>query len=600
MSNAQRIQIYRVKQTVYRGKNMEMNPKGVLTRTVMLVALVTTLAAPAQRAHAWTIGGGPSDALDPRNPPFNAIPNDSEDDREKLQQWIDAGCASASKLLYLPPGDWQVTRRPELGVGSIGSLRIPCDGLTILGAGRASRIVMKGSGVLAANFTGPADWWVFDIRGSGVTIEGIAIDGAQRSNTGEQTHLIQLTGPARDVELRRLYLNHPVLQPPEGAVNCKPAATDPDFNTRMCMVAEHGSVLCKTLGDRPKCSLAQGTYTLLGWFNGGDCIRSLGEVATPVNGVTVSDAYAPECDRSFIALQRASYNFTITGNVTKKVSDQIIDQEPSGTGGIGRILITGNRLERGGPNAQGAAAISLTGNGPGAEIGDAMVVSNNILDGGIITFNVARISIEHNIINGQALAANKTPVIQVIKTTDSLRLVGNEIDRPATSGSGAVILASVHNSGWPTDVTMALNTIRQNTDGDVIDMDGVQDVTITGNTMQCNQPTAGRFDAIMGHGAIAGPNAPIPFEHLIVSQNRVRGRCKTLVRVAPQGTVPVGAVSITGNQTKGMSVGVLFDGNLLPAIKPRISDNLFEGTAPANFVKGPVGFSFNGENGPQP
>jgi hypothetical protein len=391
-----------------------------------------------------------------------------------------------------------------------------------------------------------------------------------------------------------------VLQPPAGAVSCKPAATDPDVDTRMCVVPEHGSVLCKTLGDRPMCSLAQNVYTVLGWFNGGDCIRSVGEVATPVNGVTVSDTYAPECDRSFIGLQRASYNFTITGNVTKKVGDQIIDQEPSGTGGIGNIVITGNRLERGGPNAQGAAAISLTGNGPGADIGDAMVVANNILDGGIITFNVARISIEHNIINGQALATSKAPVMQIIKTTDSLRLIGNEINRPAASGPGAVILASVHNSGWPTDVTIALNTIRQNTDGDAIDMVGVQDVTIADNTIQCNQPTAGKFDAIMGHGAIAGPNAPIPFEHLIVSQNRVRGGCRTLVRVAPQGTVPVGAVSVTGNQTKGMSVGVLFDGNLLPAVKPRISDNLFEGTAPASFVKGPTGFTFNGENGPQP
>lgn len=195
-----------------------MDRNSVATRATMIAALIVALAGSARCTYALTIGGGSADGLDPRNPPFNAIPNDGEDDRDELQQWIDAGCASASKLLYLPPGDWHVTRRPALGATNIGSLRILCDGLTILGAGRASRIVMKGSGVLPTNFRGPADWWVFDIRGSGVTIEGIAIDGSQRSNTGEQTHLIQLIGPARDVELRRLYLNHPVLQPPEGAV----------------------------------------------------------------------------------------------------------------------------------------------------------------------------------------------------------------------------------------------------------------------------------------------------------------------------------------------------------------------------------------------
>src|SRR5690349_10552104 len=224
------------------------------------LALAMGLAG-GSSTQALTVGGS-GDAADPRDPPFNAVPNDGEDDREALQAWIDAGCASPSKLLYLPPGDWHVTRRPQLGATNIGSLRITCDGLTLVGAGRASRIVMKGSAVLPTNFRAPADWWVFDIRGKGVTIEGIAIDGAQRSNTGEQTHLIQIVGPARDVELRRLYLNLPVLAAPAGSVGCKPAETDADFNTRMCAVPQHGSVLCRTLGDRPRCSLSNDAYTV--------------------------------------------------------------------------------------------------------------------------------------------------------------------------------------------------------------------------------------------------------------------------------------------------------------------------------------------------
>jgi hypothetical protein len=94
---------------------------------------------------------------------------------------------------------------------------------------------------------------------------------------------------------------------------------------------------------------------------------------------------------------------------------------------------------------------------------------------------------------------------------------------------------------------------------------------------------------------------PVPLDSLIVSQNRARGRCKTLVLLAPHGTaVPVGAVTVTENQTKGFSFRVQFTGSILPSAKPRISDNLFEGTAPANFVQGPLGFTFDGSNGPQP
>jgi len=84
----------------------------------------------------------------------------------------------------------------------------------------------------------------------------------------------------------------------------------------------------------------------------------------------------------------------------------------------------------------------------------------------------------------------------------------------------------------------------------------------------------------------------------MVSQNRARGQCKWLVLAEPLRDVPIGSVSVTANQTKGFNFGVQFLGN--PTVKPRISDNLFEGTAPANFVQGPPGFAFDGSNGPQP
>jgi hypothetical protein len=142
-------------------------------------------------------------------------------------------------------------------------------------------------------------------------------------------------------------------------------------------------------------------------------------------------------------------------------------------------------------------------------------------------------------------------------------------------------------------------------------MEGVQDVTIAANTIRCNQPTEATYDAIFGRSIpprVNDPDTPadetrppVPIDNLVVSQNRARGRCKTLVRVAPVGsTVPVGAVTVAENQTNGFNIGVRFEGSIPPSVKPRISENLFVGTAPANFVQGPPGFTFDGSNGPQP
>jgi hypothetical protein len=84
---------------------MRSDPKKLVLR--LLIGLALTMIATcgggtkaaAQSAQTLTIGGGSGDALDPRNPPFNAVPNDGGDDREQLQAWIDAGCASPNKLL---------------------------------------------------------------------------------------------------------------------------------------------------------------------------------------------------------------------------------------------------------------------------------------------------------------------------------------------------------------------------------------------------------------------------------------------------------------------------------------------------------------------
>jgi hypothetical protein len=590
--------------------------KTLAKATLPVVVLLTSLfVANGQRAHALTIGSGSGDALDPRNPSFGAIANDGIDDRAALQKWINAGCRSRKKLLYLPPGDWHVTRRDI--PSEIGSLVIPakCDGLTMLGSGRASRIVMLGTGIPKDKpIPTPSDWWVFDIRGQRITIDGIAIDGARRKNTIEQTHLIQLSEGARDIELRRLYVNLPVLQQPTGLKKCRPSKDEVDFETRMCAIPGVGEpVKCNTVEGSARCTVsAEGIFNVIGWFGGGDCIRSLGTAERAVDGVSISENYALACDRSFIGFQRYSRNFTITGNMTKLVADQVIDQEPTGQGDIGKIVITNNRFERGSGN-KGQFAISLSGTGPNAEMGDAMIVSNNILDGGIRTFNVSRISIEHNVINGNPANERAEGVIDIVKHTDSVRVIGNDIHRPRASANGPVIRARTHNSGSPREITIALNTIKQYTNSHVINLEGVQGVTISDNTIECHQTTATEFSAIFGKSVPAREDdldttdenesrPAVPIERLVIAGNRARGSCADFARLASgdDPPIPVGAITIVGNQTRGFNFGVVFK-SANPTVKPRVSDNLFEGILNStDFVSGPPGFAFDGENGPMP
>jgi hypothetical protein len=150
----------------------------------------------------------------------------------------------------------------------------------------------------------------------------------------------------------------------------------------------------------------------------------------------------------------------------------------------------------------------------------------------------------------------------------------------------------------------------QRTNADVIVLEGAQQVTIADNAIECNQTTAGNMVAILGRNAPAQSDDvntkseneardAVPLEGLVVANNRARGKCSEFVRVTPGSTpIGVGAVSIIGNQTKEFAIGVRFpDSNLTPpTIRPRITNNLFEGTPIGQFVV-PDSLQCDGENG---
>jgi hypothetical protein len=61
---------------------MHSDPNRLLRRSTLCAAAMLAASGICNQASALTIGGNPADALDPRNAPFNAVPNDGQDDRE--------------------------------------------------------------------------------------------------------------------------------------------------------------------------------------------------------------------------------------------------------------------------------------------------------------------------------------------------------------------------------------------------------------------------------------------------------------------------------------------------------------------------------------
>jgi hypothetical protein len=207
---------------------------------------------------------------------FAAVPNDGADDRVQLQAAIDAA-QTGPRCLAIGQGTFHSTRKPTPGTASIPSLRITRT-LTLRGAGAdATVLAMLGSGILPEE-TAPRDWRLLKVSGAAdVSISDLRFDGSARTATGEQTHLLHLIGPTKHVVVERASLTLPEIGP----------------------------------------------------TTGGDCIRLLSQVGALVRDTTIRDVTGPDCDRSFISLQRGVDGLVIERSESVRVRDQAIDFEPT-------------------------------------------------------------------------------------------------------------------------------------------------------------------------------------------------------------------------------------------------------------------------------
>ena len=404
-------------------------------RALGCAALAAALACSAPGRPVIVVTDTRDGCIDPTS--YGAVVDDGRDDRVAVQAAIDVARRTA-RPVCLPVGDLHIARKPGRGRGVVASLIIDGDGVELRGKGPRSRLVM----LAGPDVERPNAWWLLQVTGTRHTLANFALDGTARGRTHEQTHLVQVTGPASGIKLERLSLAIP---------------KQPDNR-------------------------------------GGDCIRLLGEHDARVDGVSIVGVRGESCARSFVAFQRAVSNVQIYDSSSVVVSDQVIDMEPSGRGAIRDIRIRDCDFQRG-PGAEGNWALSLAGADDAAE---DILVQSTTLDGGIFAYHVSHTTVRDCTITG---GVTREALIHIVRGGEGVRILDNRLDRTGLPGDG--IYLGHHHTSWPTDVILRGNHIRLRGDGIPIHGEPVVGIDIDGNTIDCAGPTPNRNAAVTLRGNTA-------------------------------------------------------------------------------------------------
>lgn len=406
-----------------------------MTSMFLLLAACDAVNAPTTSSVARTGGAGRSDCVSPLD--YGAIVDDNTDDRVATQAAIDAAC-DQNRAVCLPAGQLDFSRTEGTGVSHAFSLAVSCDGLLIYGDGDASRLSMMGAAQVGM-MTGPGDWWLVKIDGSNITVRDAWLDGTARSQpTSEQTHLIKVLGPARDVVLENLRMTLPDAGP----------------------------------------------------STGGDCIQAGGEQATPVRGLTVDKVRADACDRSFVGLQREVYGVSIVNSSSEIVGDQVLDEEPTGVGTISDVTVRNCRFRRNGLG--NGVALTITGGAGGAAPGSDHLIEHTQIDGSVLIYKSGRATLRDLTI----VSSGTAPTIDV-KNASSDISIENVYAEHGAGGTAAVVNLGIHTGAWPSGVKITRSHFIQRAEGDVIHAEPVAGLTVSDTDLECLGPVANTYAAIM-------------------------------------------------------------------------------------------------------
>jgi hypothetical protein len=365
-----------------------------------------------------------------------------------------------------------------------------------------------------------ADWRLIDIRdgSASITVRDMTLDGTQRKNTEEQTHLLHINGPASEIVAERIVFDFPSIGPSAG----------------------------------------------------GDCVRLLGGAGIPVKGVVLRHLAGYRCDRSFVAFQRGVYNVLLDQVRSYEVGDQAIDFEPSGSVDLGDITIQNSRFARG-QQSQGGYTVAIGGNGQ-FTAKRIKLLNTEILDGGLHVIDAEDVVVQN--VNIQAKPNAGEPPIHMRKRLVGIRVINTKAVRPFSTVVGPVVAIHHQSGAAPTDVSLDGVVLEQHLAAPLISIESVAAFTMTNSQLLYNGPH-GAFMAITGRGVIAALN------HVELRDNTLTGAAQGLLRLGQfSPSFPTGQVIVTGNQAVDLTTyGVRFEGGL-PTVPPIIANNNFGAADP--------------------
>ena len=380
-----------------------------MSRHLLFVVSMTALMGCGGKSSPATLSG---ECINPTK--FGAIVDDGKDDREAIQAAVDAAGREHADVC-LPSGTLHVSRNAN----DISSIVIAVEGVGIRGSGETSRLEM-----LATEAPASRDWWVIRVSGSRHTLQDFSISGTARGITNEQTHLIQVLGPANDVLLQRLQLSLP----------------------------------------------EQSTS------RGGDCIRLLGEKTAPVHNVRIANVEGIACARSFIAFQRHVSDVIVEKVKSISIGGAAIDMEPTGDGAIRNVVIRTSEFRRG-EVARGGWAISLAGNAIPSE---NLVLEDSMIEASVWVYNVHGATIRRNKIVG---GMKDRGMVRITKDSQRIVVDHNVLLRNDSEGDGVEITS--HNGAWPSTITIKNNEITLLRGGFPIHAEPVDGIDVVDNRVRC-------------------------------------------------------------------------------------------------------------------
>lgn len=425
---------------------------------------------------------------------FGAVPDDGADDRVALQAAIDAAQAGP-QCLVLGPGRFHATRKQTAGTASIPSLRITAK-LAVRGEGEGvTTLAMLGPGTCSGcqNFPNPADWQLLAIgngtaTATGVTIRDLTLDGSERTNTNEQTHLLQLNGPTLGTVIENVSFRLPIIGPNAG----------------------------------------------------GDCVRFLGTPTLWVRDTEIRHTTGIDCDRSFVGVQRGVDGLLIESSESIRVGDQAIDFEPTGGPAFECQPIVKNVFMRDLTLRRGTTAgVTVTIGGDGCAVAQNVTLADSVVDdGGVHIIDVSDVTLSRlHLRNPGGTAA---PTLHARKRVVNLRVLDTVIERLAGTGTGNALKINAQSGAYPTDVLLSGVRVVQATPGALVRSENLAKLVLVGCQLVYTGP-AGTDHAVVVTGDTTQP-AQVP----VLVDTTVQGPLAGAVKMGGQFVGDPVLVRVTG------------------------------------------------------